>query len=251
MNFDSNIIFVLEFCKKPENGILPLIEKNLLFIDIIFLTNENSVRKFNTNLFGGSMKSLKDSFLIKTSYTYINLIYRLYPIVIILLILQSVVPLTILSSGGKIRIVSLDFFNLFSFEKSNSAYAQSFISIVIISLVNITVAVLVYLGIRKLFLFIKNVFKEKPFISENGNHLKFVGLVLMSLSIINQFSKLYSFYFGDFPTLMGVVEKNLMLLAGALSVFFSPLLIIGVFVYAFGEIIIRAAGIKEEIDLTV
>jgi hypothetical protein len=95
----------------------------------------------------------------------------------------------------------------------------------------------------------KNVFENNPFIEENGNHLKYAGKAIIILTVIFHISKII--FSPDFIASISMTVNILFKLSLLLSIVFSPYLIVGLFVFVMGEIILTAAKLKEDNDLTV
>ncbi len=193
------------------------------------------------------MKTFKENFFVKTSYSYVNLLLKLFPILLIFFC----IPLLGYSFSGKIPVTNLDLFKLFGYQKL--AFNVSFQTVVLaifVLVVNLSVVVALFFGLKRLNDFLKNVYEEKPFIEENGKHLKFIGIITMILTIVIYLSNVFAIP-ADTSEVISPTTRILILLGNSLGVVFNPYLIIGMIVLVIGEIIVHAAKLQEEIDLTV
>ena len=199
------------------------------------------------------MKSLKDNFFVKTAYSYVNLGFLLYPILIIILIINIIISGASFfpsSGSGNTVLMNVDLFDLFGKEKLiNEITYQSITLWVFILIVNSGIVLGIYYGLKKLNKFMKNVFEDKPFIEENGKHLKMIGIVIMVLSTLVYLNQMSSIYFTTLSVSAGI--KYLYFVAIIISSLFNPYLVVGLVVFVIGEIIVRASELKEEQDLTV
>lgn len=197
------------------------------------------------------MKPLKENFLVKTSYAYITLIFALCPVLFLVYLVHFFITISAFTSSGKTVMIFLDFFHLFGMEKLKTEIAgQSWEFMFIILVFNLAVIVGLYLGVIKLRSFFKNVLEEKPFAEENGKHLKSIGLITIIVTAVVAIGRVFLINSVALE-LIGMFEQVLLSISSLLSIVFSPFFILGIFIYVFGEIIIRAANIKEENDLTV
>lgn len=193
------------------------------------------------------MKSAKYNFLIKTVYAYIDLIYKIFPFFFLIIFLPLLFTFLVQKS---IWLSSLDFFHLFT--AHNEFIRQNTSSFFLVSVVigfNFVVFVFVFISLKKLRDFIKNVFEGMPFCWDNGKRLKFVGLAISAFVILKHLLTITiaSVIFDSPSTTVSLLVS----LMGLLSIVFSPYLILGLFVVILGEIIIHGAKLKEEVDLTV
>ncbi|MDQ7818581.1 MAG: DUF2975 domain-containing protein [Melioribacteraceae bacterium] len=191
------------------------------------------------------MKSFKENWTVKTVYAYLDLFLKLFPIVILFYIAPAVISLL---SIGEMKLSKLDFFNLLSVSEQVSHSEKVLLSIYLI-IVDVIILYCIYMILKKLTVFIKNVFENNPFIEENGNHLKYVGKAILLLTVVYHISKITNS--SDVISNLSVVVNILTKLSWLISIVFSPYLIIGLFIFVMGEIIIYAAKLKEENDLTV
>ena len=191
------------------------------------------------------MKSFKENTLIKWVYAYIDLFYKLFP----LLFLIYFLPL--LLNIPSLKWKSADVFGIFkqSFTDVSVLSEISFLYKAVILLVNISVVAAIYYSLKKLSLFMKNVYNENPFCVDNGKILKFIGglVVVITIGIRFVFILTSAESFGIYSATNSVLMKAV----SFLSIFFSPYFVIGLFVMVIGEIIIHGVKIKEENELTV
>lgn len=192
------------------------------------------------------MKLAKDNFLIKTVYAYIDLAYKAFPVYFIFMFLPLFLTFNVM---GKAELRLIDVFHLFG---DDSKYLNSVnISFVLAAIVmNIIVFICVFISIKKLRGFIKNVFEGMPFCLDNGKSLKFVGIMIAILALLFHSATIVAV---SYKASIGIVPGVSYLIAamGILSLLINPYLIIGLFVVVLGEIIIQGAKLKEENDLTV
>ncbi|MEW6508453.1 MAG: DUF2975 domain-containing protein [Bacteroidota bacterium] len=191
------------------------------------------------------MKSFKENWTVKTIYAYLDLFLKLFPLVI----LTFIVPPAILLLGfGEVKLTELDLFNLLNVNE-HFTHSEKVLLFVYLIVVNLIILSCMYLILKKLAIFMKNVFENNPFIEENGNHLKYVGKAIIILTVIFHISKIISS--PDFIASISMTVNILFKLSLLLSIVFSPYLIVGLFVFVMGEIILTAAKLKEDNDLTV
>ena len=196
------------------------------------------------------MKLLKDNFLVKTAYSYVNLFYLFFPLMIFFFLLPILFNLPFGNQSSHTVLLNVDLFNLFGKEKFiTDINIGNVILWVIILIANASIVLGIFRGLRKLNKFMKNVVEEKPFVKENGEHLKSIGIIIMILSTIIFLSLMSSRFLIPFPV-HGVV-KILYFLMLIISSLFNPYLVVGLVVFVIGEIIVRASELKEEQDLTV
>jgi Protein of unknown function (DUF2975) len=196
------------------------------------------------------MKSLKDNFLVKTAFSYVNLFYLFFPFMLFWLLLPILFNLPFGNQNGHTVLLNVDLFNLFGKEKFiTDINIGNVILWIIIFIANASIVLGIFLGLRRLNKFMKNVLEEKPFVRENGEYLKTIGIIIMILSTIIFLSHMSSGFLIPFPV-HGVV-KYLYFVAILISSLFNPYLVVGLVVFVIGEIIVRASELKEEQDLTV
>ncbi|HEX2865679.1 MAG TPA: DUF2975 domain-containing protein [Ignavibacteriales bacterium] len=190
------------------------------------------------------MKLLKGSFFVKSVYTYFNLFTKIYPLILLRLVGNSI--------GGQKEqglFPSVDFYNLFSNEPelfSPNVVSWQVKAAIIIS--NLLVFGLTYFMIIQLNRFLRDRYEENPFIRENGKKLKTAGTLTIILALfISLKDVVLKAYLLDAPLTLRALLIPMNFIMG----FFSPYFIIGMFTYALGEISIRAAKLKEEVELTV
>jgi len=196
------------------------------------------------------MKSLKNNFFVKTAYSYVNMFFLFFPYILFLFLLPMIFGWPFNSLKTHTDIFNVDLFGLFGKEKYiTEINFGSFVFLLIILIVNATIALGIYYGLRRLNKFMKNVFEDKPFIEENGRHLKMIGIIIMVLSTLVFLSKMSSGFLTPLP--LAQIVKYLYFIAILISSLFNPYLVTGLVVFVIGEVIVRAAEIKEEQDLTV
>jgi len=142
-----------------------------------------------------------------------------------------------------------DVLNVFTFKKIVGMENHLKLLPIIAVILNLLIFVLIYLALRQVRGFIKNVYEESAFSAKNGERLKWVGIILAVIAVIKQLAPviLVSFFL-PVPT---VTTRILIFAMGLLSVVFNVYMIAGLFVVVIGQIMIQGAEIKEENDLTV
>ena len=193
------------------------------------------------------MKTTKTNFLINTVYAYINLVYKIFPLIILLLFSPFVILYFTL---GHTDVSTLDVFDLFTVNgKSPKAFSYTLTLGLAAGIISMLIFVFIYLILRKLNLFIKDVNNGETFSVENGKRLKFVGMVLAIIAAIKHLCKIVfvSFLIPN-PSFTG---RPLIFIIGMFSLAYNVFLIAGLFVMVIGQVIIQGAEIKEENDLTV
>lgn len=192
------------------------------------------------------MKLVKDNFIIKTVYAYTDLAYKAFPVYFVFMFLPLLLTFNV---TGKTELPLIDVFHIFG--DGNRSLISGNISFALAAAVmNIIVFVCIFISLKKLRNFIKNVFEGIPFCLDNGKHLKFVGVMIAVLGLLFHAATIiavsYTPAFGITPS-----TPFLVIAMGILSLFINPYLIVGLFVVVLGEIIIHGAKLKEEVDLTV
>ncbi|MCJ7552669.1 MAG: DUF2975 domain-containing protein [Ignavibacteriaceae bacterium] len=192
------------------------------------------------------MKSLNEKRAVKYTFLLFDLFKKIFPLFIISYIGSLYLSTTM---PNKFKISLYDYFRIF---RNNNAMLNSNDSLlmIVIILINIIFLISIYFVLIRLTSFTKNVFENKPFIEENGRYLKQVGIIAAILTIIFHLSTiLINPAMDQLP-----LSKLLLLITKAffvLSIVFNPYLILSLFIYALGEIIIHAARLKQENDLTI
>lgn len=196
------------------------------------------------------MKDSKTQYLIKTVYAYIDLVYRLFPFLAFFFFTPLLINILIFH---KLEYKSLDILQVFKpLQDLPNLKSISYIFPFLILVSNFTLLVVIFFCLRRLREFIKNVFEGNPFCSENGKHLKFIGIVV---SII-----VFILHFGNTVFALSIMTEGISLstftnfliaLMGILSVVLNPYLFLGLLVVILGEVMIHGAKLKEEIDLTL
>ena len=152
-------------------------------------------------------------------------------------------------SGAKLSMI--DVFGFFRFEGIDSeSLSPSYLQKAIVLIFNFCAAIGIYISLKKLTFFIKNVFNEEPFCESNGKVLKFVGYFAAGITLVKN---LLQEIIMPFPTnkLISAFSLVLMKTANIFSIIFNPYLVVGLFIAILGEIIIKGTLIKKENDLTV
>jgi len=195
------------------------------------------------------MHNAKFKYLIKTVYAWVDLVYKIFPFFLFI----SIIPIVISAQSTLgILLHSMDLFKfsgpLGELAKENNYY--SIFSLISLFL-KIVIFVIVYICIKKLRDFIKNVSEGSPLCEANGRYLKFIGLSISILVFILHFINvlLISVFWGAGFVSFGITV--LIAVMGILTVIFNPYLIVGLLVLILGEILLNGAKLKEENDLTV
>lgn len=191
------------------------------------------------------MKSFKENWTVKTVYAYLDLFLKLFPLVVFFYVAQVGISLLIF---GKMKLSELDFFNLIS-DIPSMAPSEEILTSVYLIIADVIFLYCIYIILKKTTAFIKNVFENNPFIEENGRHLKSVGKIILLITVIFHLLKIVSP--SNALVNLSVTISILIKITWLISVIFSPYLIVGCFIYVMGEVIIYAAKLKEENDLTV
>lgn len=191
------------------------------------------------------MKSLKDNSIVKWVHTYADLLLKALPILFLYQLFQLFVSGRVLK---RINAKMFDAFNLFSV-KSNQV-SHSLIWIITVASFNIIFLIFLYLTLKRLIIFIKNVFDEKPFEEENGKNLKFVGVMVIILAAISHMAVIVSVQNSKITDLSWETQM-LISVTSFLSFAFSPYLFSGLLFIVIGEVILHGVRMKQEIDLTV
>ncbi len=191
------------------------------------------------------MYLMKDNFIIKTVCAYAKLFRTYFPVYYVLFTVLGM--FSYFGLGAK--YFDIDFFKLFVNSKSCITIKHiSIISFIIILSSNLFIFISVYLGIIKLNKFLLNVLNQNPFVEENGKNLKFIGHVIVMISVfVSIKDALISPNIIQVPAYTNILMK----LALSLTLFFSPYLILGLFIIVIGEVIVRGTEMKNELDLTV
>lgn len=190
------------------------------------------------------MKSLKENWTVKTVYAYLDLFKKLIPIFILLFVILRVS----LPFLGKYELKFFDVFNILDthFEQT---YSENVLIIVLVILFNLVMSGGVYMILIYLTKFIKNVFNNNPFVEENGIYLKSAAKIILALTFIYYSTIILTAKNLDLP--MSWIVNFLFKVMMILCIVISPVTVIGLFLFVVGEIIIHAAKIKQENDLTV
>jgi len=191
------------------------------------------------------MKSFKNNFFVKTAYAYVNLIYIIFLFIITILLFTTIFGLFTHSN-----VINSSFLNgnLLGVWPKNKSITEN-TSWLFILIVNVSIAAGIYYCLKRLKAFLKNVYEDRPFIKENGKHLKIIGILIMFFSTIIYIIKIFATQNNDLT--ISQLLKYLLLFANIISSLFNPYFIIGLVIFVIGEVIINASKIKEELDLTV
>jgi hypothetical protein len=212
------------------------------------LTNRTSVIILAQVKLGVVMQNAKFKYLIKTVYAWVDLVYKISPIILVILFSPLLINIFLFH---KLSIGLTDVVGLFEplKELSNIKRLPSVLPYLALT-ANFAVFIIIFLCIKRIRSFIKNVFDGNAFCHDNGRHLKFVSILMAIIVIVFHFSKIFliSFFFME-PLVP--INKFLVGTAISLSIAFNPYIIIASLIYIIGEIIINGAKIKEENDLTV
>lgn len=190
------------------------------------------------------MKSLKENWTVKTIYAYLDLFKKLIPILVLFFVILKIIP----PYQGNYELKNFDVFNILDshFEKTNS---ENVLMIVLVILFDLLIVTGAYMMLTNLTKFIKNVFNNNPFVEENGVYLKSAAKIMLALTFVYYSTTIITSPNLDLPV-SGTIEF-LFKVAMILSMVFNPVIVIGLFLFVIGEIIIHAAKLKEENDLTV
>lgn len=194
------------------------------------------------------MQDTKVKFIIKTVYAYVDLIYKISPFILILLFSPLLISILIFH---KLALGDTDVVGLFEPLKELAALNRVPSIFPYLALIaNFLVFIIIFICIKRIRVFMKNVYEGSPFCYDNGRHLKLVSILMATIVVIFHFAKifLFSFFFMDSVTSL---TKLLIGIAVSLSIAFNPYLIVAMLIYIIGAIIMSAAKIKEENDLTV
>lgn len=192
------------------------------------------------------MQPFNKSQLVKFVYAYVDLFRKVFPFFFLFLLIP-IFNAVVLPKTQPVK--SYDFFDLFE-RYQFSAITPSVFWVILIVVLNLIVGIGIFLALGRLSIFMKNVFNDNPFCTANGYSLKYIGIITISLTALIHIIKAFSIVSAD----LGIVpEYNsiLFVLTGILSVVFNPYLILGMFVFLLGEIMMHAAEMKQESDLTV
>lgn len=193
------------------------------------------------------MKIPKDNWLVKTSHSYFSLVQKFLFVSVGLIIYR--LSEIIIKNSASFDVKQIDVFNLLGYYKTVRTKGD-YSLLVFITLLNLAMLVVYYFVFIKLIRFLKNVLENNPFTKENGKYLKTIGLMVVGLSYfqnaVRELSKPISSY--AIETSVWIVYAKLTAL---ILYLFDPFLMAGVFLLVIGEIVIRAAVIKQENDLTV
>jgi len=196
------------------------------------------------------MKYLKNNFFVKTSYSYVNMFYLFYPYVLFLFLLPMIFGWPLNSLTTHTALINVDLFRLFGKEKYiTEINFGNVIFWLIILIINVTIAIGIFYGLKRLNRFMKNVYEDNPFIEENGKHLKMIGIIIMVLSTLVFLSQMSVAFIRPLPVSVGI--KYLYSIAILISSLFNPYLVVGLIIFVIGEVIVKAAELKNEQDLTV
>lgn len=196
------------------------------------------------------MKSLKNNFFVKIARGYVTFFYWCFPLIVIIKGILLITGSTLNSQQTNTVLLNVDLLGLFGNEKFiTEINFNNIVFWLFILAANASIITGFYYGLIKLNKFLKNVYEDKPFIQENGKHLKTIGILVMVLSTLVYLTKYISEHFYRLPVSENYISLRIFeILINALLNFN---LVIGLVVFVIGEVIVRAAEIKEEQDLTV
>jgi len=192
------------------------------------------------------MKSFKENTLIKWVYAYLDLFYKLFPILFLIYFFPLLINIR------SLKWKSVDVFGLFR-QTFTDASALSQIATtykILIVILNLSIVIIIFYSLKKLTYFMKNVFEGNPFCEVNGRILKLIGIFIIVITIGKRFISEIMIS-REFYCMISTTYLILMKVINFLSVLFDPYFVIGLFVMVLGEIIIHGAIIKQENDLTV
>jgi len=187
------------------------------------------------------MKSLKDNSIVKWVYAYVDLLLKALPILFLFMLFPFFLTL-------RIDAKRFDFFNLFNVTTNQASHPLTWA--ITVAAFNIIFFIFLYLILKRLVVFIKNVFDEKPFEEANGKNLKFVGVMVIVLAVLSHIAAIVSVQSPKVADLSWGTEM-LISLMGFLSIAVSPYLFSGLLLIVIGEVILHGVRMKQEIDLTV
>ena len=210
----------------------------------ILINNKYFVNLQVTNL-GVKMYLFKENFIVKTVCAYVKLFKLLYPVYFILFVAFGIFNYFI--PGPKYGDV--DFFKLYTNYDNITNLANFSIPVFILILIsNIIVFAAVYFALIKLFKFLLNILNGSPYIEENGKNLKFIGVLIVCVTIFITLKD--AIMAPKIPNISGLTNY-LMKFSLGLTVFFNPYFVLGLFIIVLGEVIVRGTVMKNELDLTI
>ena len=191
------------------------------------------------------MKSLSENKIVKFTFASINIFRILF---LMGMILFFIVSLTFVNNKS-IGVSNFDFFKFF--DKNSLIYHSDKNNLVIYSfVVNVLIALGILAILNKIKMFFKNVFENNPFIEVNGKYLKTVGIIGIACVFLHDLTNAI-FIQNQALEKLSIVLNILTRAATLLMVIFNPYFLMGMFIFVLGEIIIHAAELKQENDLTV
>ena len=195
------------------------------------------------------MKSLQDNFFVNIARGYVTFFYWCFPLIVIVKCILLIYNPTLTSQQTNTVLLNVDLLGLFGNEKFITAINFNTVVLwLLILVVNASIIAGIYYGLIKLKKFLKNVYEDRPFIQENGKHLKVIGTLVMALSTLIYIAKHTTGFLSSLQISNDAYIKVFEIL---INLFLKPALGIGLIVFVIGEIIVRAAEMKEEQDLTV
>lgn len=194
------------------------------------------------------MKPLKENKLLKWGYAYVDLGYKFLPIFFILMFVPALLSL---NTVGSYNSRDFDYFGLFmNANCGTESNLSSAVSPAVIILTNTAVFILLYMVLRFLTKFLKNVFDGNPFIEENGKHLKKIGIIIIGGTVLIYLVKALTLPTPESKLITGITPV-LLKISMIISIAINPFVFVGMLVIVIGEIILRGHKLKEENDLTV
>ncbi|MGA7836528.1 MAG: DUF2975 domain-containing protein [Ignavibacteriaceae bacterium] len=196
------------------------------------------------------MKPLKNNFFVKTARSYVIFFYVCFPLIIIAKLFILITTPRMNSQQTSLALPNVDLGGFFGNEKfmTDLNYGSIVLWLFII-VVNVVIIAGIFYGIIKLNKFLKNVYNDRPFTKDNGKHLKVIGILVMILSTLIYLANNTTNFLNPLPVSDSINYLNIIGLL--ISTLLNPSLAIGLVVFVIGEVIIRAAELKEEQDLTV
>ena len=192
------------------------------------------------------MKSLKDNFFVNIARGCMIFWYVCFPLVIIGKLIQFIFYPALDSQQANTLLPNVDLLGLFGNEKF--VMQLNFSSVVLwlfVLVVNVGLIAGIFYAIIILNKFLKNVYNDRPFIRENGKHLKVIGVLVIGLSTLAYIVK------GIDGNLIKHSGVFLYIFATFINLLFRTDWVMGLIIFVIGEVIVRAAEMKEEQDLTV
>lgn len=191
------------------------------------------------------MKLFKDNWLVKTSHSYFSLAQK-FLFVSVGLIIYRLIKI-FYTKSNTFDVKQIDVCNLLGYNRVLRGKNDISLLTLIVILNLIIIAGYYYIFLR-LIRFLKNVFENNPFTSENGKHLKVIGMLIVFISYFqNVIRELNNPYYANESVTLLIFAK----ISALVLCLFDPFLMAGVLLVVIGEIILKATIIKQENDLTI